>query len=84
MGLAGAGERSQRKPPFPNLMRKHVFDLSCGYGWHCKFAAEQGAVRVLGIDLSEKMIEEARRRNAGAAIEYCVCGIEKYGYPAEV
>ena len=83
MGLAGAGERSQRKPLFPNLMRKHVFDLGCRYGWQYKFAAEQGVMCVLGIDRSTKMIAEAQRRNADVRIEYRVCGIEKYGYPAE-
>lgn len=83
MGLAGAGERSRRKPLFPNLMRKHVFDLGCGYGWQCKFAAEQGVMCVLGIDRSTKMIAEAQRRNADARIEYRVCGIEKYEYHAE-
>lgn len=83
MGLAGAGERSQRKPFFPNLMRKHVFDLGCGYGWQCKFAAEQGVMCVLGIDRSTKMIAEAQRRNADVRIEYRVCRIEKYEYRAE-
>lgn len=83
MGLAGAGERSQQKPLFPNLMRKHVFDLGCGYGRQCKFAAEQGVMCVLGIDRSTKMIAEAQRRNADVRIEYRVCRIEKYEYRAE-
>lgn len=52
MGLAGAGERSQRKSLFPNLMRKQAFDIGCGYGWQCKFTAEQGVMCVLGIDRS--------------------------------
>ena len=52
-----------------------------GYGWHCKFAAEQGAVRILGIDLSQKMIEEAKKRNQAEQIQYCVCGMEQYEYP---
>ena len=38
-------------------------------------------MRILGIDLSQKMIEEAKRRNAGTQIEYRVCGIEEYEYP---
>ena len=83
MGLAGAGERSQLKPLFPNLMRKRVFNLGCGHGWQCKFAAEQGVMCALGIDRSTKMIADAQRRNADARIEQCVCGIEKYEYPAE-
>ena len=42
-GLAGAGEWHQLKPLFPPLGDKSVLDLDCGYGWHCKFAVEQGA-----------------------------------------
>ncbi|MCI8513858.1 MAG: class I SAM-dependent methyltransferase, partial [Lachnospiraceae bacterium] len=57
-------------------------DLGCGYGWHCKFAAEQGASQVLGLDLSRKMIEEAKKRNTEYRIEYRICGIEEYEYPA--
>ena len=80
-GLSAAGEWRQLKPLFPPLVGKTVLDLVCGYGWHCSFAAEQGAVKVLGLDLSRKMIEEAKRRNAEKRIEYRVCGIEEYEYP---
>lgn len=80
-GLSAAGEWRQMKRLFPPLQGKHVLDLGCGYGWHCKFAAEQGAEEVLGLDLSIKMIEEARKRNTGNQIEYRVCGIEEYEYP---
>ena len=80
-GLSAAGEWHQLRPLFPPLEGKSVLDLGCGYGWHCKFAAEQGARRVLGIDLSQKMIEEARRRNSGTGIRYQVCGIGEYTYP---
>ena len=80
-GLPAAGEWHQLKLLFPDLQGKSVLDLGCGYGWHCRFAAEQGAVRVLGIDLSEKMIAEAKKRNGEPGIEYRVCGIEEYEYP---
>lgn len=80
-GLSAAGEWHQLKPLFPSLQGKSVLDLGCGYGWHCKFAAEQGAARVLGLDLSRKMIEEAKKRNTENRIEYRVCGIEEYEYP---
>ena len=80
-GLRSAGEWHQLKPLFPPLQGKDVLDLGCGYGWHCKFAAEQGAVRVLGLDLSSKMIAEARKRSGERQIEYRVCGIEEYEYP---
>lgn len=82
-GLEGAGEWHQLKPMFPDLKGKSVLDLGCGYGWHCKYAADHGAAHVLGIDQSEKMIAEARRRNAAEGIEYRVCGIHDFDYPAE-
>ena len=80
-GLSSAGEWHQLKPLFPPLQGKAVLDLGCGYGWHCRFAAEQGALRVLGIDLSRKMIDEAQKRSTEKQIEYRVCGIEEYEYP---
>lgn len=80
-GLGAAGEWHQLEPMFPPLEGKAVLDLGCGYGWHCRFAAERGAARVLGIDLSRKMIEEARKRSEGSGISYRVCGIEEYDYP---
>ena len=80
-GLEAAGEWHQLKPLLPPMQRKWVLDLGCGYGWHCRFAAENGAARVLGIDVSTKMIKEAQKRNAAPQIEYQVCGIEEYEYP---
>lgn len=80
-GLSAAGEWHMLEPLFPPLKGKAVLDLGCGYGWHCAYAAEHGAARVLGLDLSHKMIEEAKRRNPNDKIEYRVCGIEEYEYP---
>jgi 2-polyprenyl-3-methyl-5-hydroxy-6-metoxy-1,4-benzoquinol methylase len=81
-GLSGAGEWHQFKALFPDLSGKSVLDLGCGYGWHCKYAVECGAEQVLGIDLSEKMIHEAKAKNADSKITYRVCGLEEYDYPA--
>ena len=58
-GLEAAGEWHQLQPLFPPMEGSRVLDLGCGYGWHCKYAVEQGAVEALGLDLSEKMIAEA-------------------------
>lgn len=82
-GLSAAGEWRQLAPLFPPLQGKNVLDLGCGYGWHCKFAAEQGAAQVLGIDLSRRMLEEAERRNGDGRITYRLCGIEAYEYPED-
>lgn len=80
-GLKGAGEWHQLQPLFPNLAGKKVLDLGCGYGWHCKYAVECGANSVLGIDLSEKMIETANEKNSDAKIDYRLCGLDEYAYP---
>lgn len=82
-GLAGAGEWHQLQPLFPALQGARVLDLGCGYGWHCAYAAEQGAAHVLGLDASERMIAEAEKRNAAAGIQYRVCDLLAYEYPKE-
>lgn len=82
-GLSMAGEWHQLQPLFPQLRGKTVLDLGCGYGWHCKYAASQGARAVLGIDASRQMLEVAKARNADPVIQYRVCSIEEYGYPPE-
>jgi len=80
-GLKSAGEWRQLQALFPPLEGKFVLDLGCGYGWHSKYAADQGALSVLGLDLSERMIREAQKRNSADNIVYKVCGIEEYEYP---
>lgn len=80
-GLAGAGEWRQFWRMFPPLEGKSVLDLGCGYGWHCRYAVEQGASEALGIDLSQRMLREAETRNADPRITYRRCGIEAYEYP---
>lgn len=80
-GLKAAGEWTQLKALFPNVQGRRVLDLGCGYGWHCRYAVEQGAAQVLGIDVSEKMLKEAGKRNGEGPVQYRLCGIEDYEYP---
>lgn len=82
-GLEAAGEWHQLKPLFPPLKGKKVLDLGCGYGWHCQFAADQQASHILGIDLSQRMIEEAKKRHSDPRIEYRTGAIEAYDYPPD-
>ena len=81
-GLDGAGEWHQLQPLFPDPAGKDVLDLGCGYGWHCKYAADHGAKRVLGIDQSKMMIAEAKKRNTHEKIDYQLCSLQDYDYPA--
>lgn len=82
-GLQGAGEWHVLKTMFPDFKGKRVLDLGCGFGWHCRYAVEQGADYALGIDISEKMIAEAVKRNPSPRIEYSAMAIEDYEFPLE-
>lgn len=77
-GLKAAGEWHQLQPLFPKLQGKKVLDLGCGYGWHCKYAAQMGATEILGIDSSQKMIAKAVADNSDDKIKYKVCGVDEY------
>lgn len=80
-GLNAAGEWYQLKLMFPDLQGKTVLDLGCGYGWHCKYAIDLGAKEVLGIDISNKMLDKAKQLNKDEHIKYQRCKIEEYNYP---
>jgi len=54
----------------PDTRGKSVLDLGCGYGRNCLAFARQGAARVVGLDISEKMLAVARRESGGATVEY--------------
>lgn len=79
-GLNGAGEWHILKQMMPDFSSKRVLDLGCGFGWHCIYAVEHGAASVVGIDISEKMIKEAKKRNPSPLIEYKALAIEDYDF----
>ncbi|HIR13073.1 MAG TPA: class I SAM-dependent methyltransferase [Candidatus Choladousia intestinavium] len=82
-GLQGAGEWHALRKILPDFSGKRVLDLGCGYGWHCKYAVSQGADYVLGTDISHKMLEAARRKNADEKIEYQCAAMEDLKLPEE-
>jgi SAM-dependent methyltransferase len=82
LGLAGAGEWHELKNMLPDFKNKRVLDLGCGYGWHCIYAAENGASQVVGIDGSVKMIEVANSKKDSPVITYEVQRMEDVDYPA--
>ena len=79
-GLKGAGEWHVLQKMLPDFAGKRVLDLGCGFGWHCVYAIEHGATHVTGIDISEKMLEEARKRNPSPFIEYQCMAIEDFDF----
>lgn len=85
-GLEGAGEWQTLQKLLPDFQDKTVLDLGCGYGWHCRYAAEHGAKEVLGIDLSQKMLAVAREKTESSKypnISYRLGAIEEASFSAE-
>jgi SAM-dependent methyltransferase len=80
-GLDGAPEWPALRALLPELRGRRVVDLGCGYGWFCRWAQEQGAGRVLGLDVSEKMLAQARA-TSDAAIDYAAADLETLDLPA--
>lgn len=80
-GLAGAGEWSELQKLLPDFRGMSVLDLGCGYGWHCKYAADHGAAQVLGTDISHRMLETAMQRNSDPNIEYRLSAMEELRFP---
>ena len=69
-GLSGAGEWPVLKEMLPDLQGCRMLDLGCGYGWHCRYAVDQGASAVVGIDISNGC---CRSRNSWARSAHHLC-----------
>ena len=82
-GLEAAGEWHVVKKMLPNLENKRVLDLGCGFGWHCRYAIDEGAKSVVGIDISERMLNEAKKNTESKLIEYIKMPIEDIEYPED-
>lgn len=80
-GLKAAGEWHVFKTLLPELRGKKVLDLGCGFGWHCRYAREQQADQVVGVDISEKMLRKAREWTDDPAITYINSPIEDLDVP---
>ena len=54
----------------PNLSGKRVLDLGCGYGHNCMDFVHRGAERVVGMDISQRMLDIANTESSHERIEY--------------
>ncbi|MCH5316324.1 MAG: class I SAM-dependent methyltransferase [Eubacterium sp.] len=60
----------------PNLNNKSVLDLGCGLGINCIDFVKSGASRVTGVDISKRMIDVAKSKNANDKISYINMALE--------
>jgi len=81
-GLAGAPEWPSLRALVPDLHGRRVLDLGSGFGWFCRWARENGAAQVLGIDVSENMVERARSMTSDAKITYMNADLERVDLPS--
>jgi malonyl-CoA O-methyltransferase len=66
-----------------SVQGQRVLDVGCGTGRYCVMLAKQEA-SVVGLDPSEGMLEQARRKADGMDhIELCNCTIEEMGFPGD-
>ena len=83
-GLDSAEEWPAFRALLPDLTDKYVLDLGCGFGWHCRYARQQKARSVLGVDLSEQMLAQAKALTNDSGIQYRQSAIEDFEFQDSV
>ena len=56
---------------------KNILDIGCGAGGHDRKLIELGAKSILGIDISKKMLEEAKKNSNSDKISYQLLSINE-------
>jgi SAM-dependent methyltransferase len=80
-GLDGAAEWPALRSMLPELSGLRVVDLGCGFGWFCRWAGQQGAARVLGLDLSGRMLAQAAAATTEDVVTYGRADLEALELP---
>jgi SAM-dependent methyltransferase len=79
-GLNMAVDQPAMRSLLPPLAGKRVLDLGCGFGKTCRYAIEQGAVSVVGVDISAKMLANARQDTSDPRISYVQSALEDLSF----
>src|SRR5262249_23606328 len=67
----------------PDLSGSRVLDLGCGAGQLAHYLAEQGAAEVIGVDLSERMLELARAEWSHPRVTFQRASMEEATFPPD-
>jgi SAM-dependent methyltransferase len=81
-GLPAMPEWPALQAMLPTLVGRRVLDLGCGFGWFARWARLSGAVRVLAVDASQRMLARAREQTSDEDIVYEHADLEVYEYPS--
>ena len=79
-GLNAAIDQPAMRSVLPPLAEKRVLDLGCGFGKMCRYAVEQGAASVVGVDISTQMLAKAREDTADPRISYLQSALEDLSF----
>jgi SAM-dependent methyltransferase len=61
-------ESKLKRLNLPSLSGKRFLDLGCNTGFYCRWAYQQGAAHVVGVDNSPQVIEQARSQSPAEII----------------
>jgi ubiquinone/menaquinone biosynthesis C-methylase UbiE len=62
----------------PSLAGRRILDIGCGVGYFAREARARGAGSVVGVDISERMLADARLRGDDAGISYVRSSLETF------
>ncbi|CAM3411819.1 bifunctional 2-polyprenyl-6-hydroxyphenol methylase/3-demethylubiquinol 3-O-methyltransferase UbiG [Elizabethkingia occulta] len=77
-GLNELLEQPVMKRLMYNANGKSILDIGCGFGHQIQAVLEQNPIAITGIDISEKMIAEAKRRLNDSRVSLQCTAIEDY------
>jgi SAM-dependent methyltransferase len=79
-GLNMAVDQPAMRSLIPPLANKRVLDLGCGFGKMCRYAIDEGAASVVGVDISTRMLAKAREDTADSRISYIQSALEDLNF----
>jgi SAM-dependent methyltransferase len=79
-GWERAAELADLLALLPDVKDRRVLDLGCGAGQLSQHLAARGAAEVIGVDISERMLELARTRWAHPRVRYERMAIEEAAF----
>ncbi|KAH9211884.1 SAM-dependent methyltransferase [Leptodontidium sp. 2 PMI_412] len=82
-GLDGTPEWQDLRALIPSPKGTNFLDLGCGFGWVCRWARDEGAQSVLGVDVSENMLSKAYGFPADPCVTYVQADLETYELPLD-
>lgn len=71
-------EQPQLIAMLPRLINKRVLDIGCGAGGFASACLDQGAAKVVGLDVSKNMIELAKKTYHNQNLSFIQAAIEQY------